>query len=95
MIRHSAKTLISCLQLVNKRIKNFVVRVKMGDVAQLNTEQENLRRIRARLLQWDAKDSPLAPLSPQQIDSVDVFTQKWKESFAFEVSSGDLLETFT
>lgn len=56
----------------------------MGDVAQLNSEQENLRRIRARLLQWDAKDSPLAALTPQQIDSVDVIGQKWKE--VFEVS---------
>lgn len=53
----------------------------MGDVAQLNSEQENLRRIRARLLQWDAKDSPLAPLTSQQIDSVDVITQKWKSAF--------------
>lgn len=59
----------------------------MGDVAQLNSEQENLRKIRARLLQWDAKDSPLAPLTSQQIDSVDVISQKWKEVFEVSRSS--------
>lgn len=75
----------------------------MGDVAQLNSEQENLRRIRARLMQWDAKDSPLAPLTSQQLDSVDVITQKWKENFEvnfvltnFEIFSFTLiLETWS
>lgn len=57
----------------------------MGDVAQLNSEQESLRRIRARLLQWDAKDNPLAPLTHHQIDSIDLISEKWKELDQFHV----------
>ncbi|XP_055640025.1 conserved oligomeric Golgi complex subunit 3 [Toxorhynchites rutilus septentrionalis] len=38
----------------------------MDDVATLKNENANLRKIQARLLQWEQKDNPLAPLSSTQ-----------------------------
>lgn len=38
----------------------------MDDVATLKSENANLRKIQARLLQWEQKDNPLAPLSSTQ-----------------------------
>ncbi|XP_065079066.1 conserved oligomeric Golgi complex subunit 3 isoform X2 [Ochlerotatus camptorhynchus] len=38
----------------------------MDDVATMKTENANLRKIQAKLLQWEQKDNPLAPLSTAQ-----------------------------
>lgn len=42
----------------------------MDDVAAIRSENENLRRIQSRLVQWDSADSPLAPLTQYQTDVV-------------------------
>lgn len=43
----------------------------MDDVASARSENANLRKIQQKLLQWDVKDQPLAPLTPFQLDTIE------------------------
>lgn len=47
---------------------------KMDDVASARSENANLRKIQQKLLQWDNKDKPLAPLSTSQLDAIENLT---------------------
>lgn len=53
---------------------------KMDDVATAQSENENLRKIRNRLMQWESKTDPLAALSVQQEEHLDVLTNLWRGS---------------
>lgn len=46
----------------------------MDDVASARSENANLRKIQQKLLQWDNKDKPLAPLSTSQLDAIENLT---------------------
>ncbi|XP_020799154.1 conserved oligomeric Golgi complex subunit 3 [Drosophila serrata] len=50
------------------------------DVAAAQSENENLRKIRNRLMQWESKTDPLAALSVQQEEHLDVLTNLWRDS---------------
>ncbi|XP_017025950.1 conserved oligomeric Golgi complex subunit 3 [Drosophila kikkawai] len=50
------------------------------DVAAAQSENENLRKIRNRLMQWESKTDPLAALSVQQEELLDVLTNLWRDS---------------
>ncbi|XP_017105725.2 conserved oligomeric Golgi complex subunit 3 [Drosophila bipectinata] len=52
----------------------------MDDVATAHSENENLRKIRNRLMQWESKTDPLAELSIQQEEHLDVLTNLWRGS---------------
>ncbi|EDV33230.1 uncharacterized protein Dana_GF23417 [Drosophila ananassae] len=52
----------------------------MDDVATAQSENENLRKIRNRLMQWESKTDPLAALSVQQEEHLDVLTNLWRGS---------------
>ncbi|XP_017151648.1 conserved oligomeric Golgi complex subunit 3 [Drosophila miranda] len=52
----------------------------MDDVATAQSENENLRKIRNRLMQWESKTDPLAALSVQQEEHLDVFANLWRDS---------------
>ncbi|KAH8260281.1 hypothetical protein KR026_008797 [Drosophila bipectinata] len=52
----------------------------MDDVATAHSENENLRKIRNRLMQWESKTDPLAALSIQQEEHLDVLTNLWRGS---------------
>ncbi|KAH8412597.1 hypothetical protein KR009_003555 [Drosophila setifemur] len=52
----------------------------MDDVATAQSENENLRKIRNRLMQWESKTDPLAALSVQQEEHLDVLTNLWRDS---------------
>lgn len=47
----------------------------MDDVASARTENANLRKIQQKLLQWDMKDQPLAPLTTGQHDTIELLSQ--------------------
>ncbi|KAH8377545.1 hypothetical protein KR093_005881, partial [Drosophila rubida] len=49
----------------------------MDDVASAQSENENLRKIRNRLMQWETKNDPLAALSAQQEEHLEVLTSMW------------------
>ncbi|XP_030556819.1 conserved oligomeric Golgi complex subunit 3 isoform X1 [Drosophila novamexicana] len=51
----------------------------MDDVASAQSENENLRKIRNRLMQWESKTDPLAALSAQQEEHLDVLTNLWHD----------------
>lgn len=73
------------VQLINKRAKTAVVLArrcfsrKMDDVASAQSENENLRKIRNRLMQWESKTDPLAALSAQQEEHLDVLSNLWRD----------------
>lgn len=46
----------------------------MDDVATMKSENANLRKIQSRLLQWEQKDNPLAPLSSTQNEFINRLT---------------------
>lgn len=48
---------------------------KMDDVASARSENANLRKIQQKLLQWDMKDQPLAPLTAGQHDCIEILSQ--------------------
>ncbi|KAH8237551.1 hypothetical protein KR038_009186 [Drosophila bunnanda] len=50
------------------------------DVAAAQSENENLRKIRNRLMQWESKTDPLAALSVQQEEHLDVLSNLWRDS---------------
>lgn len=50
------------------------------DVAAAQSENDNLRKIRNRLMQWESKTDPLAALSVQQEEHLDVLTNLWRDS---------------
>ncbi|KAH8266638.1 hypothetical protein KR018_004801 [Drosophila ironensis] len=52
----------------------------MDDVASAQSENENLRKIRNRLMQWESKTDPLAALSVQQEEHLDVLTNLWRDN---------------
>ncbi|XP_016956894.1 conserved oligomeric Golgi complex subunit 3 [Drosophila biarmipes] len=52
----------------------------MDDVERIQSENENLRKIRNRLMQWESKTDPLAALSVQQEEHLDVLTSLWRDS---------------
>ncbi|EDW44611.1 conserved oligomeric Golgi complex subunit 3 [Drosophila sechellia] len=52
----------------------------MDDVERIQSENENLRKIRNRLMQWESKTDPLAALSIQQEEHLDVLTNLWRDS---------------
>ncbi|XP_017110673.1 conserved oligomeric Golgi complex subunit 3 [Drosophila elegans] len=52
----------------------------MDDVASAQSENENLRKIRNRLMQWESKTDPLAALSVQQEELLDMLTNLWRDS---------------
>lgn len=51
----------------------------MDDVATAQSENENLRKIRNRLMQWESKTDPLAALSAQQEEHLDVLSNLWRD----------------
>ncbi|KAH8409385.1 hypothetical protein KR222_002184 [Zaprionus bogoriensis] len=51
----------------------------MDDVASAQSENENLRKIRNRLMQWESKTDPLAALSAQQEEHLDVLSNLWHD----------------
>ncbi|BFF95500.1 conserved oligomeric Golgi complex subunit 3 [Drosophila madeirensis] len=52
----------------------------MDDVATAQSENENLRKIRNRLMQWESKTDPLAALSVQQEEHLDVLANLWRDA---------------
>ncbi|EDW87538.1 conserved oligomeric Golgi complex subunit 3 [Drosophila yakuba] len=52
----------------------------MDDVERIQSENENLRKIRNRLMQWESKTDPLAALSIQQEEHLDVLTNLWRDN---------------
>ncbi|XP_030383462.1 conserved oligomeric Golgi complex subunit 3 isoform X2 [Scaptodrosophila lebanonensis] len=50
----------------------------MDDVASARSENENGRKIRNRLMQWESKTDPLAALSAQQEEYLDVLSNLWR-----------------
>ncbi|XP_011185725.2 conserved oligomeric Golgi complex subunit 3 [Zeugodacus cucurbitae] len=48
----------------------------MDDVAVVQSENENLRKVRTRLLQWESSSDALAPLNPLQLECFDVITNQ-------------------
>lgn len=48
----------------------------MDDVAVVQSENENLRKVRTRLLQWESSSDALAPLNPLQLECLDVITNQ-------------------
>ncbi|KAH8351893.1 hypothetical protein KR084_000440 [Drosophila pseudotakahashii] len=52
----------------------------MDDVERIQSENDNLRKIRNRLMQWESKTDPLAALSVQQEEHLDVLTNLWRDS---------------
>lgn len=44
----------------------------MDDVVTAQLENEHLRKIRSRLLQWEASNKALAPLDDQQLELLDI-----------------------
>ncbi|EDW78166.1 uncharacterized protein Dwil_GK24854 [Drosophila willistoni] len=50
----------------------------MDDVASARNENENLRKIRNRLMQWESKTDPLAALSIEQDECLDALTNLWR-----------------
>ena len=57
----------------------------MDDVASVQLENENLRKIRARLLLWESKDKALASLNVTQDECMEQINSIW--SLESEVSS--------
>lgn len=53
----------------------------MDDVASVHSENENLRKIRARVLKWDSTDNPLATLTTKQEECVETLTNIWAAKF--------------
>lgn len=53
----------------------------MDDVASARTENANLRKIQQKLLQWDLKDDPLAPLTQLQLDAIEKLTDAASDEF--------------
>lgn len=51
----------------------------MDDVASVQLENENLRKIRSRLLLWDAKNKALAPLNVIQDECLEQINSIWAE----------------
>ncbi|XP_060644949.1 conserved oligomeric Golgi complex subunit 3 [Drosophila nasuta] len=51
----------------------------MDDVASAQSENENLRKIRNRLMQWETKNDPLAALNAQQEEHLEVLTSLWQD----------------
>lgn len=45
------------------------------DVATVRSENANLRKIQQKLLQWDAKEKSLAPLTSNQLDFLEQLTE--------------------
>lgn len=65
----------------------------MDDVASARTENANLRKIQQKLLQWDVKDQPLAPLSARQLDALEALGSAPQVRFLF-VKKHYLMECF-
>lgn len=61
----------------------------MGDVENIKSKNDNLRKIQTKLLQWESHDNPLAPLTQNQKDAIFVLSQgesgNKKEVFNFSV----------
>lgn len=49
---------------------------EMDDVAVVQNENENLRKVRMRLLQWESSSDALAPLNSLQLECLDVITNQ-------------------
>jgi conserved oligomeric Golgi complex subunit 3 len=47
----------------------------MSDIASIKSENESLRKIQEKLLQWEKKDKPLAPLTNYQNDIILTLSQ--------------------
>lgn len=73
-----SEQLIDCFQIRRR---------KMDDVERIQSENENLRKIRNRLMQWESKTDPLAALSIQQEEHLDVLTNLWRDSGAIGEST--------
>lgn len=58
----------------------------MDDVASVRSENANLRKIQQKLLQWEKKENPLAPLSQQQILAIERLQEIW-DGATIEVSN--------
>ncbi|XP_011210557.2 conserved oligomeric Golgi complex subunit 3 [Bactrocera dorsalis] len=52
----------------------------MDDVAVVQSENENLRKVRTRLLQWESSSDALAPLNSLQLECLDVITNQCRNS---------------
>lgn len=51
----------------------------MDELASVQSENENLRKIRARLMQWEAKNDALAGLNSKQEEFVEIIANIWKD----------------
>ncbi|XP_037958131.1 conserved oligomeric Golgi complex subunit 3 [Teleopsis dalmanni] len=51
----------------------------MNDVASAQSENENLRKIHIRLLQWDTKNNPLVELDAQQDELIETLFNAWRD----------------
>lgn len=47
----------------------------MGDVENIKSKNDNLRKIQTKLLQWESQDNPLAPLTQTQKDAIFLLSQ--------------------
>lgn len=54
----------------------------MVDIASVQSENEHLRKIRFRLLQWESKENPIAILNHKQEEYMDKISSKWKTNWA-------------
>ncbi|XP_004521742.1 conserved oligomeric Golgi complex subunit 3 [Ceratitis capitata] len=52
----------------------------MDDVAVVQSENENLRKVRQRLLQWESNSDPLAPLNALQLECLDVVNNQCRSN---------------
>lgn len=51
----------------------------MDDVASVQLENENLRKIRSRLLQWESKQNALASLNIAQDECLEQINSVWSQ----------------
>lgn len=51
----------------------------MDDVASVQLENENLRKIRSRLLLWDSKNNALAALNVTQDECLEQINSIWSQ----------------
>lgn len=49
----------------------------MDDVASVRSENATLRKIQQKLLQWEKKENPLAPLTAQQLSAIERLQEIW------------------
>ncbi|TDG44296.1 hypothetical protein AWZ03_009269 [Drosophila navojoa] len=67
----------------------------MDDVASAQSENENLRKIRNRLMKWESQNDPLAALSAQQEEHLEVLSNLWNDDETMVTSGYTRTEVYT